>query len=1324
MVFIRAEQFRHADPDRVRTVWKILESMNASKQYALADKLVKALRKETGLKDDQIRLLLDEIEGDGLIVKSLPSDLTKGSPDSYRLPTFSLPCERGKHDWYCFKCHKAGEMRRCSECFRVYHTECALELKRQSSPIRSPIHDDESDFTCPVCDSSPKCEYSRKQIRKLLDFATHHLKKGPLWKLFRTIGFNNDINKNEYLVYKYLDLELLQQKIRDGRYTALESFALDVELLVHDVCILYGPFSNEADQARFFLRSIKSEIYEIELCTDCYINAKAKPSEWISKPCKPAHELIWASHRTTSGAGMFSDAQIAHFYWPAKILLEKDHGFEIRFFGGTHERMFAQRENTKPFKTPLTQLEVMRRSSSQGSSTNSGGFERAWSEVNKLQANIDSGYYTHSSGESDLPPSDVEYSDELYLEPRRGAVLSSRRQPNSHDSPRSSSVTSSYAQRKRNASSTSSQQASTISRGAKSGRASRGGKATQPRPVVPKTSSSLNAVMNALAQTKAALSGKKIKPSPPQPMFRGINYPGSPKSSKSPKRPSKGAKSRPLKRKQSSSVGTRSSTTSSLSSVSSSQSSIASRKKTNLLTAGTSTRPRTSTIRTKPSPSSSSDSSNSSSANSQFKAFKSKKPATPEESTVKSKKVRALVMNGGRKSIRSAQSSASKPDVEKTVRKATKHGRRKSGKQNHQIGGEESDLTDRCSDSSVSTNSNASRKTRKKKRSKTQSSKPPNGGPSTPGNNPGPSKFSTTPAGLIPCATLIKTSNPGPNGLPTSASIQVVKAGQQSLYTTISGQGLPTALLQATPGTGNLTLTTGSQAVLAAFGAASGANSAMFTAAANLASTQPLLQQTGKQVSPQIPRSHLPPNKRAVAEAAALAMCNSPGNQTLGPTVTTTTATSFYPAAFLAGQTTQTAPGNLLISPSGQVQLIPTNATDLQAAANALAGLTTTNAKSGRQNKTTAGPTTVTCVSCKEREKTMQNVEAEQKRALAELEERLTRHFQEEKSLAVRQSLEQAQKTYKENLERMQNEHREALEAAELRMNETMVQTKRRQWCRNCLKEAIYHCCWNTSYCSIPCQQEHWQKEHKRQSCFLLVLASLKHRRLFAQANLLEDAFDVIPSGLKFCFNREVFLDDYFDPMDFLRQQHLLGCSMEQVYDSLLQYSNVLKNGLVELINRDYSVFVKLSQNLNGLDKTMVQLAAPYQQYRAQLDGVKTDMQQRISKLESLLDRQQTIQSSKHLIRDLTDLHTCVETLESWLETCNLHCTAYQHGALPDPSPDEEELWPQYLSFDSVGHQQGNPNDRFQWIVNEFIKMQYLLAKCPPDNPIVLKLVP
>ncbi|KFD68742.1 hypothetical protein M514_18983 [Trichuris suis] len=40
-------------------------------------------------------------------------------------------------------------------------------------------------------------------------------------------------------------------------------------------------------------------------------------------------------------------------------------------------------------------------------------------------------------------------------------------------------------------------------------------------------------------------------------------------------------------------------------------------------------------------------------------------------------------------------------------------------------------------------------------------------------------------------------------------------------------------------------------------------------------------------------------------------------------------------------------------------------------------------------------------------------------------------------------------------------------------------QTKKTQWCSKCGNEAIYHCCWNTSYCSVKCQHESWTV-HKR----------------------------------------------------------------------------------------------------------------------------------------------------------------------------------------------------------------------------------------------------
>lgn len=39
--------------------------------------------------------------------------------------------------------------------------------------------------------------------------------------------------------------------------------------------------------------------------------------------------------------------------------------------------------------------------------------------------------------------------------------------------------------------------------------------------------------------------------------------------------------------------------------------------------------------------------------------------------------------------------------------------------------------------------------------------------------------------------------------------------------------------------------------------------------------------------------------------------------------------------------------------------------------------------------------------------------------------------------------------------------------------------TKKTQWCCLCGNEAIYHCCWNTAYCSVKCQHESWASHKK-----------------------------------------------------------------------------------------------------------------------------------------------------------------------------------------------------------------------------------------------------
>uniref|UniRef100_A0A6P7GDG9 Zinc finger MYND domain-containing protein 11 n=1 Tax=Diabrotica virgifera virgifera TaxID=50390 RepID=A0A6P7GDG9_DIAVI len=65
-------------------------------------------------------------------------------------------------------------------------------------------------------------------------------------------------------------------------------------------------------------------------------------------------------------------------------------------------------------------------------------------------------------------------------------------------------------------------------------------------------------------------------------------------------------------------------------------------------------------------------------------------------------------------------------------------------------------------------------------------------------------------------------------------------------------------------------------------------------------------------------------------------------------------------------------------------------------------------------------------------------------------------------------------------IDKIGSDHNEYIKRLFESHNQQISDVKKRQWCYNCEQEAIYHCCWNTAYCSQTCQQQHWIAEHKR----------------------------------------------------------------------------------------------------------------------------------------------------------------------------------------------------------------------------------------------------
>ncbi|CAG9771154.1 unnamed protein product [Ceutorhynchus assimilis] len=71
--------------------------------------------------------------------------------------------------------------------------------------------------------------------------------------------------------------------------------------------------------------------------------------------------------------------------------------------------------------------------------------------------------------------------------------------------------------------------------------------------------------------------------------------------------------------------------------------------------------------------------------------------------------------------------------------------------------------------------------------------------------------------------------------------------------------------------------------------------------------------------------------------------------------------------------------------------------------------------------------------------------------------------------------LKDVQKSIADDREKMLEEARKqwAIETTR-QVEEARKESKSKQWCANCFKEAQLYCCWNTSYCDYPCQQKHW----------------------------------------------------------------------------------------------------------------------------------------------------------------------------------------------------------------------------------------------------------
>ncbi|KAG8197419.1 hypothetical protein JTE90_014904 [Oedothorax gibbosus] len=340
---------RQGCPQTALHMWDAIAYIRQQKQIPNVDRLSGYMKRVYNLNPPDFERQLKFAVSDELVVlkKSVGCKGAKVGieQDGYRIPDEEQ--ERDGHDWYCFECHRGGEVILCSTCHRVYHELC--------------VSDDSETFVCPVCKENPEkfiATFKKSELNTLLSFTCIRLKEKTR-ELHRIPHPDDEKWRYTYLIYEPMDLITMEDKMKNCEYVSLAEFYTDAQQIVHNVSVYFGMQSTIAEMARQMLIDCEYDLAEIVRCANCYKMSNSKNNKlWFCQPCDPPHELVYAKLR-------------GYPYWPAKIIKKYDTWYDVRFFGAKHQRGQIDLGFVKPISTSYKKLGVKKTAS----------FDRAYNEL-------------------------------------------------------------------------------------------------------------------------------------------------------------------------------------------------------------------------------------------------------------------------------------------------------------------------------------------------------------------------------------------------------------------------------------------------------------------------------------------------------------------------------------------------------------------------------------------------------------------------------------------------------------------------------------------------------------------------------------------------------------------------------------------------------------------------------------------------------------------------------------------------------------------------------------------------------------------------------
>uniref|UniRef100_A0A8C7FI59 Zinc finger MYND-type containing 8 n=1 Tax=Oncorhynchus kisutch TaxID=8019 RepID=A0A8C7FI59_ONCKI len=236
----------------------------------------------------------------------------------------------GRNDFYCWLCHREGQVLCCELCPRVYHAKC---LKLPAEP--------EGDWFCPECEKITVAEcietqskamtmLTIDQLSYLLKFSLQKMKQPGTEPFQKPVSLEQHPDYAEY-IFHAMDLGTLEKNTKKKMYGCTEAFLADVKWILHN-CIIYNGGNHKLTAtAKVIVKICEHEMNEIEVCPECYLSACQKRDNWFCEPCSNPHPLVWAKLKGFP-------------FWPAKALRDKDGQVDARFFG-QHDRAWVPLNN-------------------------------------------------------------------------------------------------------------------------------------------------------------------------------------------------------------------------------------------------------------------------------------------------------------------------------------------------------------------------------------------------------------------------------------------------------------------------------------------------------------------------------------------------------------------------------------------------------------------------------------------------------------------------------------------------------------------------------------------------------------------------------------------------------------------------------------------------------------------------------------------------------------------------------------------------------------------------------------------------------------------